>query len=114
MNEDVFLVNECWLHPGALEAFKAYRKKTIEILLQHGAEFVYHGHPFAWASEPTDDDVPTGIEILRFDDEGKARAALTALHAPALAAEGEKVFRKIRSYLSAYAMTPSQRTRIAG
>lgn len=111
--EEVFLVTECWLVPGSLAAFKAYRKKTIEILLQHGAEYAYHGHPFAWVANPENEDPPTGIEVLRFENEAKARAALTLLRAPELEAEGRKVLRKVRSYLSKYAVTPSQLERLA-
>jgi hypothetical protein len=113
-DEEVFLVNECWLVSGTLDAFKEYRKKTIEALLQHGAEYAYHGHPFAWISNPADEDVPTGIEVLRFENEEKARAALTLLAAPELVAEGKKVLRKVRSYLSKYAVTASQLERLAG
>jgi uncharacterized protein (DUF1330 family) len=93
---------------GCLEAFKEYRKKTIEILLQHGAEYSYHGHPFEWVSEPSGEDVPTGIEVLRFANEATARAALTALGAPKLVAEGKGVLRRTRSYLSKYAVTPAR------
>lgn len=105
LEEEVFLVNECWLVSGSLEAFKEYRKKTIEILLDHGAEYAYHGHPFAWISNPTNEDVPTGIEVFRFENEAKARAALKLLGAPELEAEGRKVLGKVRSYLSKYAVT---------
>jgi uncharacterized protein (DUF1330 family) len=106
--EEVFLVNECWLIAGCLAAFKEYRKKTIEILLQHGAEYAYHGHPFEWVSEPSGEDVPTGIEVLRFANEASARAALAALSAPELVAEGKSFLRRTRSYLSKYAVTPGR------
>jgi hypothetical protein len=110
--EEVFLVHECWLAAGSLEAFKEYRKKTIEILLQHGAEYAYHGHPFAWEANPGNEDVPTGIEVLRFENEAKARAALALLRAPELEAEGRKVLCKVRSYLSKYAVSPAQMERL--
>jgi hypothetical protein len=106
--EEVFLVNECWLVPGSLDAFKDYRKKTIEILLQCGVEYAYHGHPFEWVSNPEKEAVPTGIEVLRFENEAKARTALALLGTPELEAEGRKVLSRVRSYLSKYAVTPGR------
>ncbi len=62
-----------------------------------------HGHPFEWVLDTRDDDVPTGIEVLRFESEEKARAAMAALSDPELRKACATVFRRTRTYLSKYA-----------
>lgn len=103
VDEEVFLVVEVWLIPGRFDDFKRYRPRQVDLLLQHGAEYVYHGHPFEWVDSPDDSDLPTGIEVLRFPNEAAARAALALMDDADLRAEHAKVFRRVRMYLSRYA-----------
>jgi uncharacterized protein (DUF1330 family) len=110
MPEDpVFLVSEIWLKPESFERFKAYRQKTMDILIKHRAEYVYHGHPFEWFRNPEGDGHPTGIEVFHFHNEEDARKALVELNESTLKKEETELFLKVRSYLSRYAISPRRR-----
>jgi hypothetical protein len=102
LDEEVFLVSEVWLNPGCADDFKRYLIRVRELLDRHGAECVYHGHPFDWAPSAVDGDLPTGIEVLRFQSEGKARAALDLLADTELVAERTRTLLRARTYLSKY------------
>ncbi len=100
MEEAVFMVSEVWLVPTRLDHFRRYMARVTELLRQHGVEYAYHGHPFEWVSDPAGDELPTGIQVLKFQSEAQARAAMALLGDPELSAEGRQVFKKTRTYLS--------------
>jgi uncharacterized protein (DUF1330 family) len=106
VEEAVFLVSEVWLNPGSPDDYRRHLGKVTEILRRHGAEYVYHGHPFEWVTSPTDDDLPTGMQVVKFEDEARARAVVALLGDPELRAESAKVFRRTRTYLCKYAARP--------
>ena len=104
-NESIFLISELWLNQVKFEEFKAYRIRLLDILEKYNPEYVYHGHPFEWVLETDDGDVPTGIEVLRFETEVVARQALNAIMESGIMNEGRMIFKKIRCYLSKYELT---------
>jgi hypothetical protein len=46
----VCLIGEMWRKPGADAALRGERRRTLDILLAHGGEMVYSGHPFEWVA----------------------------------------------------------------
>ena len=98
--EEVCIVSEVWLAAGCLDHFRRLMARVTELLQQHGVEHAYHGHPFEWVSDPTEDELPTGIQVLRCENEARARAVVALLNDPELRAESQQVFRKTRTYLS--------------
>jgi hypothetical protein len=105
----IFLVYEIWLNPEMFDRFKIHRQKTIDILMKYNAEYVYHGHPFEWSRNPDGEKNPTGVEIFHFNNEEDARKALEELNEPSLKNEEARIFIKVRSYLSRYAISPDWR-----
>jgi len=101
--ESVFLVTEVWLLPGQFELLKDYRKRTLDVLSPYRPEFVFHNHGFEWVSDDNEGSIPTGMEVLRFDNEADARAAIADLSTPELKAMERRVFSRVRSYFSRYA-----------
>jgi hypothetical protein len=101
----IFLISEIWLNSDKFEDFKIYRQKTIEILIKYNAEYIYHGHPFEWSRNQDGEKCPTGIEIFHFSNEEDIRKALEELNDSALKEEEAKIFNKVRSYLSKYAIS---------
>ena len=102
--EATFLIMEVWLDLSRLEDFKAYRVRLFDLVDKFKFEYAYHGHPFAWALNTDDGEVPTGIEIWRFESEAAARETLSAIEKSGLLEEGKKVLKKSRCYLAKYAL----------
>jgi hypothetical protein len=100
MQEEVCIVTEVWLAAGSVGHFRRHLTRVTELLRQHGVEYAYFGHPFEWVSDPTEDELPTGIQVLRFNGEARARAVVALLRDPQFRAESQQVFRKTRTYLS--------------
>jgi len=101
--ESVFLISEIWLNPNKFEEFKTYRISMLDLLEKFNPEFIYHGHPFAWVSGASNEGLPTGIEICRFETEEVAKQALETLEKSGLSGEGAGLVEKKRSYLARYA-----------
>ncbi len=106
-DESVFFVSEIWLSPGKFDDFKKYRLKTIDILQKYNAEYVYHGHPFEWFRNPDKDALPTGVEIFHFKNSDDAGKAFAELNDPLLKEEELKIFDRLRSYKSRFAISDS-------
>jgi hypothetical protein len=103
-DNSIFLVSEIWLKPEKFDDFKVYRQITIDILIKYNAEYIYHGHAFEWVRNPDDEIHPTGIEIFHFPDKENAIKALQELNNSSLKEKESKIFNKVRSYLSRYAI----------
>jgi len=73
---------------------------------QHGAELVYHGHPYESVSTTTEDDLPTGVQVVKFESDASARAFLALLGDSELAAERDKALSGSRTYLSKLSLRP--------
>lgn len=104
MSEDsVFLVAEVWMIPGSFEKFKNYRKQINDILEKYRPEYIFHNHAFEWVRGGNGENYPTGIEVIRFENETIARAALAELTANELKDIEKEVFSRVRCYFSRYA-----------
>ena len=101
-DESVFLVSEVWLDPGKFEEFKAYRIKVLDLLEKFNPDFVYNGHAFEWALGKDNGELPTGIEVCRFETEEMAKRALEAIEKSGLLNESNMLFNKVRCYLARY------------
>ena len=99
-NESVFLITEGWIIPGMFEEFKKYRIKVLDILKKYEPEFVFFSHAFEPVFGDDEEPLPTGMEVLGFDNEATARAAIAELSALEVKDEEQKVFSRVRSYLS--------------
>ncbi len=106
-DESIFLIAEVWLRPDRFDDFKSYRQKTMDIMIKHHAEYVYHGHPFEWIHNPDNEPIPTGMEVFRFPSAGDADRALEELNDPSLQSEMRAVFDRVRMYKSKYAISHS-------
>ena len=95
-NESIFMITEIWLNPTKFEEYKSYRTKFLDRLEKYNPEYVYHGHPFIWIFESGDGEVPTGIEVLRFETEEVAQQAIDDIKGSGLLGEGYMIFNKTR------------------
>lgn len=102
-DNNVFLFTEIWLKPGAVSELKAYRKRVLELLEEFEPEFIFHNHPYEWVLEPGEDDLPTGMDIIKFRSENIAKQAISKINAVEIKKQEQKIFYKIRSYLGRYA-----------
>jgi hypothetical protein len=100
--EGVYLFAEVWLNPGVDSRFKAYRQRTLDIVLADGAELVYSGHPFAALSGAFESGIAHGVQVLRFPGEAAARAALAEIERTIDADERAAIFAGGRSFLSRF------------
>ncbi len=106
MDEEVYLVSEIWIRPGCLEEFRHYLARMTGLMHQHGAEFVYHGHPYESVSNPAGDALPTGVQVVKFESEAEAHTFLSLLDEPELKAERGRALDKSRTYLSKLSLRP--------
>ncbi|MDH5718340.1 MAG: hypothetical protein OEZ22_11995 [Spirochaetia bacterium] len=98
--ESVFLIVEGWLIPGEFELFKKYRMKILDILEKYNPQYLFYSHAFEWVFNDTDEEYPTGIEVIEFKDEKSAKLAISELSAKEIKEFEKKVFKKVRCYLS--------------
>lgn len=101
--EPVFLVTEVWLIPGAFGRFKDYRMEVNSILEKYGPQYIFYNHAFEWMFDGDEGTLPTGIEIVGFENEETARAALSELGRTEIKDMEKRVFSRVRCYLSRYA-----------
>ncbi len=102
-DDSVFLVTELWMIPGSFKKFKEYKIKVDNILEKYNPHYLFHNHPFERVFDANDETHPTGLGIIRFENENLARAAIDELSSNAVKALEKEVFYRIRSYLSRYA-----------
>ena len=101
--ESVFLITEAWAIPGTFEKYKVYRQAITTALAQYRPDYVFHNHAFEWIENSNNEELPVGMEVVRFDDIELARSALAAISTDELKRMEKEVFKKARCYLSRYA-----------
>lgn len=101
--ESVFLISEAWAIPGTLEKFKAYRQAINEAFAAYRPDYIFHNHAFEWVEDCNGEELPTGMEVVRFDNIDLARSALAAITTDEMKRMEKEVFKKVRCYLSRYA-----------
>ena len=101
-DKSVFLVTELWLIPGSFPKLKQYRRQINDILEKFRPTYIFHNHPFEWVAGENTESYPTGIEIIKFESEKLARAALAALDTEEIKAIEIELFHRVRCYLSRY------------
>jgi len=101
--ESVFLITEAWAIPGTFEKFKVYRQTITEALARYRPDYVFYNHAFEWIENIDGEELPTGMEVMRFDNIELARSALAAISSDELKRMEKEVFEKVRCYLSRYA-----------
>jgi hypothetical protein len=82
---------------------KKYRLKVNDILDKYSPEYVYHGHAFEWVSDDNGEELPSGIEVIKFNNEQIARKAIKELDRKEIKDMEVKIFSRIRCYLSRFA-----------
>lgn len=75
-------------------------------------EYIFHSHAFEWVYGGNEGDFPTGIEVIKFENEETARAALAELDTEKLKGMEKEVFSRVRCYFSRYAFPDSLREEI--
>ena len=103
-DNSVYLVTELWVLPNAFAQLKNYRKRMNNILEEFKPETIFHNHAFEWVYGGEGESYPTGIEIVKFENEEIARRAIAALDTVELRAMENAVFSRVRCYLSRYAL----------
>lgn len=88
----VFLVTEVWIIPATFEKLKHYKRRLNAILEKYQAEIIFHNHAFEWVYDSADGDFPSGIEIIKFNNEQIARAALLDVAASELKSMEKELF----------------------
>ena len=73
------------------------------ILEKYNPEYIFHNHAFEWVYGGESKSHPTGIEIIKFENEKIARSAIAALDTAEIKEMENKVFGQVRCYLSRYA-----------
>ena len=101
--ESVFLVTEAWMIPGSFKKYKNYKMRVNEILEKYTSEYIFHNHPFEWVFGGDDEIYPAGIGVIRFENEGTARAAIAELSGKEIKDLEKEVFSRVRCYFSRYA-----------
>lgn len=101
-DHSVFIVTEIWIIPGSFEKLKSYRKKINRILEPFKPEIIFHNHAFEWVVGDNSEHYPTGIEVIKFENEETARAALAELATKEIKGLEKEVFSRIRCYFSRY------------
>ena len=113
MNDDtVFLVSELWVVPDSFQKLKTYRKITNDILEPHKPEYIFHNHAFEWVYGGEGESFPTGIEVVKFENETVARSAIAALDTSELKNMQAEVFSRVRCYFSRYAFPDELLTKL--
>lgn len=74
-----------------------------DVLEKYKPEYIFHSHAFEWVFGGNDDVYPTGIEVIRFEDEKIARAAMAELARAEIKDMEKEVFNRVRCYFSRYA-----------
>ena len=105
--ESVFLVIELWIIPGSFTKLKDYKKKINAILEKYRPEYIFHNHAFEWVFGGDEEDLPTGIEAIKFENEETARAALAELATKEIKDMEKEIFSRVRCYFSRYAFPES-------
>ncbi|MBV6411674.1 MAG: hypothetical protein LC123_16465 [Burkholderiales bacterium] len=95
--EPTYLIGEVWLDHGSVAEFKAVRTRLLDVLAVCRAEYVFHGHPFAWVFNDCADAPPSGVEIWRFASPQDARQAVAAI---GRVVAGELAAIRFRCYLA--------------
>jgi len=103
IDEQVYVVTELWVLPNIFTQLKIYRKKSNTLLTPFNPEYIFHNHAFEWIVSHDDEQLPSGIEIVKFENERVARAAIAALSIPELKAMEQEIFARIRVYISRHA-----------
>jgi len=101
--ESVFVITEAWAIPGTFDKYKAYRQAINEAFARYHPEYIFHNHAFEWIDNSNREELPTGMEVVRFDNIELARSALADISTEALKRMEKEVFKKVRCYLSRYA-----------
>lgn len=112
--ESVFMITEAWAMPGTFEKYRIYRIAIHEAFEKYHPEYIFHNHAFEWVFGGNDDELPTGIEVVRFDNIGLAKAAIADISTARMKNMEKEVFRKVRCYLSRYAPPEWLRQEMAG
>jgi len=103
IDEQVYLVTELWVLPNTFAQLKIYRKNSIELLAPFNPEYIFNNHAFEWIIGQEGEPLPSGIQIVKFENEEVARAAIAALSIPELKAMEKEIFARIRVYISRHA-----------
>lgn len=99
-DESTYLVWEIWLNPTKTEEFKVYRIRFFNLFEKFKPEYIFHGHPFTWTLETNEGELPSGIEVWRFETKEMANRALEAIETSGLLREGKMILEKSRCYLA--------------
>ena len=103
MDDSIFMLTEIWVLPNSFSELKKYRTKSIEILAPFKPVYIFHNHAFDWVYGGENEQLPSGIEIIKFESEHVANSAVAALAIPELKQLEKEIFVRIRSYFSKYA-----------
>lgn len=99
----VFLITEAWMIPGSFEKYRHYKMHVNEILEKYKPDYPFHNHAFEWVFGGNDEILPSGIGVIRFENEALARAAIAELSSKEIKEMEKQVFSRVRSYFSRYA-----------
>jgi uncharacterized protein (DUF1330 family) len=102
-DNSVYLVTELWVLPNTFEELKTYRRIVNEILEEYRPEYIFHTHAFEWVYGGEGESYPTGIEVVKFENEEVARSAIAAIDTPELKIMESKAFERVRCYMSRHA-----------
>ena len=103
MDDSIFLVTEIWVLPNSFSKLKIYRSKSIELLAPFNPVYIFHNHAIDWVYGGDNEQLPSGIEIVKFESEHVANTAVAALAISELKPMEKEIFTRIRSYFSKYA-----------
>jgi len=96
----VFLVLELTVRRAGFSRLKEYKKQINETLSPFNPEYVLNVHAYEWVDVTENESLPTGLQIIRFENEGLAQRAIEALNKVKDEKLERELFTKKRCYLS--------------